>query len=265
MNTTTAFLRRDFLVAWSYRFSFFFEHAGILLSLLTTRFIGELLSGSTAAPLSQYGGHYFSFALIGMGIQMLAYPALTTFRGAIREAQLVGTFEAMLTTRANPLSIALNAGAYAVTMATIRVLVTMLILGLLLGAQLSIAQPLAVVAALILTIATFIGFGLLSASFTIATRQSEPFTMALISLSGVVSGVLYPVEVLPGPVQALAPFFPLTHILELIRGLTLDGANVDLVGPMIGTVAFAAAFPIGLFTLNWAIEHARKRGTLAQY
>ncbi len=263
--TATAFLRRDLLVAWSYRFAFFFEHAGVLLTLLTTRFIGELISGGTNESLRQYGGDYFSFALIGMGIQMLAYPALTAFRGAIREAQLVGTFEAMLTTRAHPLTIGLAAGGYPVVMASFRVLVTMMLIGLLMGARLSATEPLALVAALVLAMATFVGLGLFSAAFTIITRQNEPFTIALLSLSGVVSGVLYPVEVLPGWVQAVSPLLPMTHILELLRGLTLRDADVSLLTPTLGTAAFALTFPLGLLALNWAIEHARRRGTLAQY
>jgi len=265
MSTTAAFIRRDFLVAWSYRFSFFFEQIGVLLSLVTTRFIGDLVSGGTGSTLDRYGGDYFSFALIGMAVQMLVFPAVMSIRSAMREAQVLGTFEAMLATRAHPLSIVLNAAVYPILAASIRLMGTLIVVGVLMGARIEIANPLGVLVALVLTFMIFIGLGLISAAFTIAMRQSEPFTLGLLSVSGVVSGILYPVEVLPRWLALLSPLSPLTHVLELFRGLVLQDANVSLIGPLIGTSIFALLFPLGLVVMGRAIEFARERGTLAQY
>lgn len=265
MNATGAFLRRDFLVAWSYRFSFFFEQFGVLLSLVTTRFIGELIAGGSVEELARYGGDYFSFALIGMAVQMLVLPAVIAFRGAIREAQVLGTFEAMLATRARPLTIALSSGAYSIASASVRVLVTLMVIGIAMGARFHAENPVAVVIALILTLAIAMGLGLISAAFTIAMKQSEPFTLGLLSISAVVSGVLYPTEVLPGPIAALAPLSPLTHVLELLRGLLLEDAEISLMRPFLATAAFALLFPVGVLAMRRSIEFARERGTLAQY
>jgi len=265
VSTVTAFLRRDFLVAWSYPFSFFLEQASVLLSLITTRFVGDLVSQGTVESLVKYGGDYFSFALIGMAVQMLVFPAVMSFRGAMREAQVLGTFEAMLATRSRPISIALSAGAYPILTASIRVVLTMMVIGILMGAKLQVENPLAVIGAVILTLAIFVGLGLMSAAFTIAMRQSEPFTVGLLSVSGVVSGILYPTEVLPRGLQMLSPLTPLTHVLDLFRGLLLQNSDVSLTGPLIGTCIFALLFPLGLFAMTRAIDHAREHGTLAQY
>ena len=266
MNAAWAFFLRDLRVAWSYRFSFFFQNASLLFSVLTLRFVSDLLDGSQVQSLQQYGGDYFSFVLIGAGISLLAYPVTKSFAGGVRAAQVTGTFEAMLTTRVSGAAIVVNSALYPVTVACVQLTLMWVIGVALFGAHLDLVQvPLALVV-VAMTVAVLTGIGLLSAAFTIAFKQNEPLTTAFIAASLLVSGIMYPVAVLPSWLRIFSPLLPLTHAADLTRFVFLNGAdrsNAAIHFAALG--AFCLVLPLGIWALSASINYARRTGSLSQY
>lgn len=269
MNTlriAPAFFMRDFRVAWSYRFSFFFQNASLLFSVLTLRFVSDLFGDGGSPALAAYGGDYFSFVLLGMGLSLLAYPVTKAFAGAVRSAQVTGTFEAMLTTRASGASIVVCSSLYALAAACIQMLLMWVIGGLVFGADLRPSQFPLVLAVVAMTLAVLSGIGLLSAAFVIAFKQSEPFTSAFVAGSLLVSGIMYPTSVLPRWLEAIAPALPLTHAAELTRFIFLTDASTGEAGMhFVALAAFCTILPIGLLALNASLNFARRTGALSQY
>jgi len=81
------------------------------------------------------------------------------------------------------------------------------------------------------------------------------------SLSGImmlVSGVYYPVEILPGPLQLLSKSIPLTYFLEYYRSAYGYGSHQVLLGMSLALLYFA----VSLLILNLAIERARSTGMM---
>ena len=81
------------------------------------------------------------------------------------------------------------------------------------------------------------------------------------SLSGImmlVSGVYYPVEILPGPLQLLSKSIPLTYFLEYYRSAYGYGSHHVLFGMSLALLYFAGS----LLILNLAIERARTTGMM---
>jgi ABC-2 type transport system permease protein len=78
----------------------------------------------------------------------------------------------------------------------------------------------------------------------------------------VVSGVYYPVSVLPGWMQAIATVSPATYTLRGIRASILDGAGLRWgdVWPLI--VIGIVSVPLGLFTFRTGERYAKKHGKL---
>jgi ABC-2 type transport system permease protein len=266
MSVMRAFLWRDFRVAWSYRMSFVFQTGSLFFSLVTLRFMSDLFGQSDPSSLASYGGDYFSFVILGMGISLMAYPVTKSFAGAVRAAQMTGTFEAMLTTRTPAIAIVFHSGLYPVVVACIQLVAMWLIAGVALGANFRVADLALVVLVLVLTLAVLAGIGLLSAAFAIAFKQNEPFTTAFLAGSLLVSGIMYPTSVLPGWLEKIAVLLPLTHAAELTRLLFLQGADTTSVGVHFAAlVVFALSFPLGLFALNHSINWARRCGSLSQY
>jgi len=81
------------------------------------------------------------------------------------------------------------------------------------------------------------------------------------SLSGImmlVSGVYYPVSILPWPLQILSKSIPLTYFLEYYRFAYGYGSHQVLLGMALALLYFAAS----LLILNLAIERARTTGMM---
>jgi len=266
MMATRAFLTRDLRVAWSYRLSFFFTNASLFFSVLSLKFVSDLLGQSQPTSLAQYGGDYFSFVLVGVAITLLAYPVTKSFAGGVRANQVTGTFEAMLTTRTSGVSVVMNSAVYPIIMASVQLILMLSIGGILLGASFSFGHILLVLVVVAMTMAVLVGIGLLSAAFAIAFKQNEPLTSAFLAASLLVSGIMYPTSVLPGWLGRVAPLLPLTHSAELSRMLMLHGATLGQLGMHFAALgAFCLLLPVGLFALNYSINWARRTGSLSQY
>jgi len=266
MTVARAFFVRDFRAAWSYRFSFIVQSGGILFSLVSLKFIADLTSSSTPAALASYGGDYFGFALVGAVLSLLSYPVVKSFAGGVRSAQVTGTFEAMLATRANAAAVVVGAGIFPIMSACTQATLVVLVGAVALGARIHAGNAALVLVVLSLTIAALAGIGLFSAAFAIAFKQNEPFSGALLGASFLVSGILYPTSVLPGWLRHLAPLIPTTHAVELCRGLLLDGAATGALAPHFAALgAFAVMLPAGIVAVSLALRYARQSGSLSQY
>jgi len=112
---------------------------------------------------------------------------------------------------------------------------------------------------------SFIGIGMMTAVLPlISPEKGTQLGFVAQGLLLVVSGVYYPVSVLPGWMQALAKISPATYALEGCRAAILDGAGLtDLwsdIWPLI--VIGIIAVPLGLWTFRRGERYAKKHGKL---
>lgn len=95
--------------------------------------------------------------------------------------------------------------------------------------------------AALMFIAATLSLGLLIS--TIAQTQTQAFQMSLFVLlpSILLSGFVFPFEGMPGIVQHIAQVLPLTHFVDLIRGIVLRGASLaELQAPFVKLLVFTA-------------------------
>jgi ABC-2 type transport system permease protein len=266
MRKVSAIFQRDCRIAWSYRFSFIVENAGLVISLLSLKFVSQLFGGNIPRVLDPYGGDYFGFALLGVSVSSLSYPAVKAFAQAVRSAQVTGTLEAMLTTRASPLTIVLGSGIYPITVACVQLVLLVATGKILLGAHLHLTNPILVVLVLAMGIVSLAGIGLMSAAFVIVFKQTEPFTSTFLAASLLLSGIVYPLSVLPPWLRSLAQFLPITHAIELTRELLLTGASGRAFLPHLVILAgFCLLLPAGALSLSAGIDWAKRSGSLSHY
>jgi ABC-2 type transport system permease protein len=79
-----------------------------------------------------------------------------------------------------------------------------------------------------------------------------------------VSGVYYPISVLPGWMQPAARISPATYVLEGMRAALLEGAPFGrLVGQLLPLLAMGlVAVPLGVFIFSKAERYAKRTGKL---
>jgi ABC-2 type transport system permease protein len=89
-------------------------------------------------------------------------------------------------------------------------------------------------------------------------------THVIIALLLLVSGVYYPVTVLPQWMQAASLFSPATYVLDGVRAGLLNGSSLGDVWPQIWPLIIIGAItlPAGLKVFNWAEKYAKRTGKL---
>lgn len=264
-----AFVRRDVLVALSYRLQFFLQVASVLSLSITFFFLSLMMARAEAhiVSLGKYGGRYFGFVLVGLAFSTFLDGTLRTFGFVIRQAQMTGTLEAMLTTRARIGSIVAGSALYTLMNTSLRT-VMFGVFGVVVFQQRLHFEAWPVLLGVFgLTVLCTLALGIFSAGFIVLFKQGDPVTAGISGLSWLLSGVLYPKEILPDWVQRVADVLPLTHTLETMRlGLLTDATGSDLNRGVVHLAVFAGVgLPMSILWFGWAVGRARVAGSLAKY
>ena len=112
---------------------------------------------------------------------------------------------------------------------------------------------------------SFIGFGVMAAVLPLLfPERGEEMTFVLSSLMLLVSGVYYPISVLPDWMEPLATVSPATYVLEGMRLALLEDAPTAALGPSLLPILLlgAAALPIGIAVFGWGERYAKRTGRL---
>lgn len=261
-----AFFQRDLRIATSYRVTFVQGFFSLLLGLVTMNFIARLVNQGAPADLAPYGNDYFAYALIGVSFALFASSVAGQFASIVRNAQVTGTLEVMLSSRTSLPTFLACSSLYGFAFGVVRLVLALSLGAALLGADLSGDQAAMALLVFVLTAATFAGIGIFAAAFVLRFKQREPFTAALATASLMLSGVIYPTTVLPGWLERLAPLLPLTHTMSALRAALLDGASTVSVGSdVLILTGFAALLPLSLFAFEVAVRQAKAAGSLSHY
>ena len=79
-----------------------------------------------------------------------------------------------------------------------------------------------------------------------------------------ISGVFYPVEVMPGWMQAISRLSPATYALVAVREALLRGASIVDLGHVLLPLLLVGlgTIPAGLLVFGWAERYAKRTGRL---
>lgn len=269
MRTLWAFFRRDLALAASYRLELFVRLASVLSLSFTFFFLSSMVAGfeDRIPALQRYGGRYFGFALVGLALSSFLDAALRSFSASLRQAQMAGTFAAMLQTRAALGTVVAGSALYTLAFTAVR---AGLFLGLgvgLFGMRVDGASWGVAVLVLALTVLATLVLGIFAAGFVVRFKQGDPVSAGIAGLSWLLSGVVYPKEILPLEIQRVAELLPLTHSLEAMRLALLSGASLDAVA---GSVRYLGGFvglgaPLALLWFGVCVRAAKRDGALAHY
>jgi ABC-2 type transport system permease protein len=122
-------------------------------------------------------------------------------------------------------------------------------------------------AAAVLAVATLplVGLGILASVLPLLSpEKGEQMTVAVQGLVLLVSGVYYPLSVLPLPLRVLGELSPLTYALSGIRASLLEGRHLGDQLPTLGLLGLMGLVlvPVGLAVFAWAERRAKRLGLL---
>ncbi|TAM73601.1 ABC transporter permease [bacterium] len=260
-----AFARRDVMARSTSPFSWVIQVISMLFFASMFFFIGKTFDQSVAPSLRGFHGHYFAYALVGLVFARFQTVALQSFATAIRADQTAGTLEAMLVTRASVPAVVFSASAWSFAYAGVQVVLYLLLGALLFGVDLRHADVASALLSLVLAVAATSPIGILVAASVVAFRQGNSLLSVIAGATSLLSGVFYPVAVLPHALQVCAAFLPATHALGALRQAVLLGAGVPEIWPHLSILLVFAAIgmPLALAVFALAVSHAKRVGSLS--
>jgi ABC-2 type transport system permease protein len=234
-----------------------------IVSLTLFFYISRLVhSRDVGSPSS-----YYAYVVIGMVTLAVLTSCLVTPVMQLRQEVLTGTFERLVLSPFGPVRSVLSLMLFPLLLSYATSVFTIAFAGVVFGLHLewstaALAIPIALLGAI-----AFAPFGLLTATGTILFKQTRGGTTFAITLVTVISGIYFPVLLLPNWLRWLADVQPFTPAVELLRHELIGTALTESVtGSLLKLVLFPAVMmPLTAFILDAAVELARRRGTIVEY
>jgi ABC-2 type transport system permease protein len=159
----------------------------------------------------------------------------------------------------------LGMGAFAVLYGVVRTVALFGLVAVMLGVHFGDPDFVSATVVLAASSVSFVGIGMMTAVLPLVSpEKGTQLGFIAQGLLLVISGVYYPVSVLPQWMQWLSVVSPATYTLEGARKAILDGAGVSAVwGDLWPLVLIGAvAVPLGLYVFSLGERYAKRHGRL---
>ena len=210
---------------------------------------------------------YVAFIVLGTAFYGLGTGALEDGGNAIYEEESNGTWDILSLAPFNRFVWMFSKTLAALVTAFVDFFAVLLIGALVLRVHPTPHGLLVAAAGIVLTLLALQGFGFVMAALGLVWKQPYAVAFILSPILILLSGMMFPIAVLPAPLQALSNVLPLTHGLTIVRdAILLDRSLADLAPVFARLVLTGAAFMIvGFVAFQTMEKRARKLGVLGRY
>lgn len=266
MRKIWALVRARWLAASSYRLGFLLSFGSLVIGVVPLFFVADALQSTMANVIRGQGEQYFAFLVLGLIAINFVSSAMFALPSGLENATSTGTLEAMLATPTSVAALLLGLSGYEVIFAAIRG-GAMLVASAAFGAQVEWTQLGATVPIVALLVLAHLPIAILTAAMVLAFRTRGPLPQLVLLLSTFLGGVYYPTTVIPGWLESVAAFIPLTYGLKALRVVLLEGQPIVTVWRELSILAVfsVAGFAVSAVAFRAALRYARRVGNLAQY
>jgi ABC-2 type transport system permease protein len=156
-------------------------------------------------------------------------------------------------------------GLFAIVYGIIRAILLFGVVALFFDLNLSSADYLAAIVVLLVASVSFIGIGMMTAVLPlISPEKGTQLGFMAQGILLVISGVYYPVSVLPEWMQFLSVFSPATYALDGLRDAIIEGDGLSEMGDELWPLVLigAVTIPLGLWVFRRGEIYAKRHGKL---
>jgi ABC-2 type transport system permease protein len=258
-----ALIRRDYVLARSYRLAFFLDLVFGVLNLVIFYFISKTFG---AQPTQHLDGapSYFAFAALGISVMVVMEAASIGLANRIREEQLTGTLEALVTQPVTAVELAFGLTGYPFLFAMSRAAFYVLVSAAFLGVDVGQTSWLAFVLVLLVTGTALATIGIFLGAVVLVVKRSRVIASIVTFGLGFLGGAFFPLSVLPGWLQPIGEIAPTRFAFDGLRAAVFRGHGW-------GQDFFALALfsvvglPVAVWLFSAALRAVRRSGSLLQY
>ena len=260
-----AIFRRDALVALSYPGNFTLSWLAIVIEVVIAWYISKLIPASPKFSPNGVSVPYFQFIAINAAFVLFQTAALNSFAESIRDAQLTGTLEIVLSTPTRLSTLVLSSAVWSMAYTFMQTAVYLGV-AMLFGLDLRHVDFLTTAIFLVLTVTAVAPLGVLAAALAMVIKKTGPVEFFSNATASVFGGVYLPLASMPVALQWIGWTLPITHALNGFRaafaGVPIDRVGADAIWLL---VASAILMPLSLWIFARAVAKARVDGTLSMY
>ncbi|HEU5200764.1 MAG TPA: ABC transporter permease [Ktedonobacterales bacterium] len=225
--------------------------------------------GKTAALVDPNAHVNTSFLILYLLIGTVVWSYLSVAFDQVTETITLerweGTIEYTFMAPITRLTHLLGSCLFAVVHGLFFVAVQLVVISYFFNLDLSHANVLTAGGILLIGSVSFVGFGIMAAILPLLyTERGAQMAYIVRALILLVSGVYYPISVLPGWMQPIARISPATYVLDGMRqGILYNKSLADLwpdIWPLL--IAGVVSIPIGLWIFRIAERYAKRTGKL---
>ncbi|NJK80116.1 MAG: ABC transporter permease [Chloroflexaceae bacterium] len=238
-----------------------------IVNALSITFIGQAASSITGEALPPEAVSYFTlYLMVGTLIWHYLSVIFDIVSEAIQWERWEGTIEYTFMAPVSRVTHLLGQSLFAMIYGALHTVVILAVVVVFFQIDLAQAHFGSMMLMLFAGSLGFTGLGLMAAVLPLMwPEKGVQMTNIIKALILLVSGVYYPVSVLPEWLQIFSYISPATYMLEGIRAAMLEGARPgDLLVPALLPllVTAALAIPLGLYVFGLAERHAKRVGIL---
>ncbi len=262
-----AFLRRDFLVALSYRTIFISDLVGIAFMATSFYFVGKMLDPNSLPTFNGVQVTYIEFVLVGIVLSGFIQIGLARVMSAIRNEQMTGTLESLLMTPTAPTTIQLGCATYDLVYMPIRTAIILAVAAIGFGLNYQAGGVAPALVVLLLFIPFVWGVGLVGAGAVLTFKRGGTAVHVGSMTMMLTSGAFFPIQLLPSWLASVAEFNPMALAVDGMREGLLGGAGFAEVAPHLLLLAPMAAvsLTLGATAFRLGLRREQRRGTLGLY
>ena len=266
MREMLALLRAQWLTALTYRLRLLISVAGVLVGVVPVFLVSQELQPVVGHVLVNEGAQLFGFLVVGTVAMLLISTAMSTLGSSIGSAISTGTWEAQLATPARVWGLVGGLAVYELLW-TLAKAAVLLVVAWLLGASIAWSGLALAVGVLLLIVLAYLPIGVLVGAAVLAFRTRTPLPQVVLLASVFLGGVYYPTRVIPGWLQDVSAWIPLTYGLRALRRALLEGWTFAQILPDLEMLVLfvTVLLMVSVAAFAWALGHARRSGTLTQY
>jgi len=266
MHKVWALVRSNWLAATSYKLSFVFSFGSLILSVVPIFFISGALQKTMADVIRGQGDQYFAFLVVGLIALNVVSSTVHALPGGLQTATSTGTLEALLATPTSVSALLAGLSGYEVLLSLLRGLVMLIAAGFL-GARSVCIQNSASIPIVALVVLAHLPIAIVTAAMVLAFRTRGPLPQVVMLASTFLGGVYYPTTAIPGWIESISAFLPLTYGLKALRMVLLEGRSLSAVWRDVSILlAFTVVtLAVSAVAFRAALGYARRVGNLAQY
>jgi ABC-2 type transport system permease protein len=209
--------------------------------------------------------HLMTFLMVGALIWSYLSVLFDVLSETVSWERWEGTIEYTFMSPSSRVTHLLGMGIYAVVYGIAQIAIMFGVVILFFELDLSEANYVGALLVLAICSVSLVGFGIVAAVLPLLSpEKGQQVSYIVSSLLLLVSGVYYPVDVLPGWMQAIATVSPVTYALDGSRAALLEGAGAAQLWEDIWPLVIMGAIfvPLGLWIFHIGESYAKRTGKL---